>query len=337
MQVKELRSLLSHYSVVLEPDQNTPEWWAGAPSVLYDNGNNSGGKGTFYLAARMREGNSPRGKRGYENRILKSNDGIHFSVIKKIHRDETNLPGFERPALVKDPITNKYKLYGCGEMKNGWGIWKLDDVERIEDFNPKTLHPVLETSKVEQNFADEHTHHSTFHIEYKDPFIWFDSASKLWHMFVIGFDRIERPCHFTSTDASGESWEPIGKNPFMQNTGWHNFFTRPACLYPLDIGYLVVYEGSNLDWWDPTYNIATGLAYTSDLENYIDLTPTEPLLKSTTPSLQYFTWRYSHWIRVNNKLFVYFEAARPNKTNELRVAVIDLEETFASIITGNHN
>ena len=57
--VQDIAERLSHYEVVLEPEQNTPEWWAGAPSVWRDP------DGTFYLASSMREGRSPRGLRGY--------------------------------------------------------------------------------------------------------------------------------------------------------------------------------------------------------------------------------------------------------------------------------
>ena len=95
MTLDDIRSAMSRYEVVLEPDQDTPEWWAGAPSVLRAE------DGTFYLAARMREGRSPRGKRGYEIRILRSPDGKRFETVNRIRREEAGVPGFERPALVE--------------------------------------------------------------------------------------------------------------------------------------------------------------------------------------------------------------------------------------------
>ena len=55
---------------------------------------------------------------------------------------------------------------------------------------------------------------------------------------------------------------------------------------------------------DPPYDIATGLAYSPDLETFIHLTPYEPLLKGTTPG-DYHTWRYSHWMVVADQVFVY--------------------------------
>ena len=87
------------------------------------------------------------------------------------------------------------------------------------------------------------------------------------------------------------------------------------------VGYVFVYEGSSLAWRDPVYNIATGLAYSPDLETFVDLTPQEPLLKSTTPG-DYHTWRYSHWLRVEDRIFVYAEVARPNDSNEIRLFVL---------------
>ncbi len=134
-------------------------------------------------------------------------------------------------------------------------------------------------------------------------------------------DRIERAYHFSSTD--GEQWRQEGTTPVLQNTGWHDFYTRPACLLPLDVGFLLVYEGSTIQWHDPGYNIATGLAYTADMKVFVDLTPHEPLLTSTTPG-KYHTWRYSHWLVNGDKLHVYFEAARPNGSNEIRVSVFPL-------------
>lgn len=296
---------LSNYEVVLEPDQNTPEWWAGAPSVC------RGPQGTFYLAARMREGHSPRGKRGYEMRLLESRDGIRFEPLSSITREAAGVPGFERPALVRDPKTDAFKLYGCAGLEQGWSILKWDDAETPAAFDPATAKPVLTPPKDPgDGFART--------CGYKDPFVC--HAAGRWHMLVIAFDRVERIRHFVSDD--GEAWEPASAHPFMENSGWHNFFTRPACIVPMAVGFLIVYEGSDADWRDPVYNIATGLAYSPDLTRVTDLTPGAPLLKSTTPG-DYHTWRYSHWLPVGDALHVYFEASRPNNTNEIRVAVLN--------------
>ncbi|MHA1698888.1 MAG: hypothetical protein ACTSWN_08630 [Promethearchaeota archaeon] len=298
---------LKEYTVILKPDRDEEDWWAGAPSVVFTSDRK------IYLAARMRDAISPRGRRGYEIRILKSDDGFHFKEIKRIHKNEAGVHGFERATIVNDPDTGAFKLYGCAEMENGWCIWKLDDVKDPKDFNPASLKKVLNPELPHREVEASAVHHSAYKIEYKDPFII--RLEDQWHMFVIGFDRVERPFHFQSQD--GICWTKVSEKPILENTGWHNFFTRPACLLPLEIGYLLVYEGSNINWYDPGYNIATGLAYSLDLMNFIDLTPNEPILKSTTPG-QYHTWRYSHWIRIKNEIHVFFEAAKPNNSNEIR-------------------
>lgn len=307
MKLDAIAAALAHYEVVLEPDENVPEWWAGAPSVA------RGPDGILYLAARMREGNSPKGKRGYEVRILESRDGgRRFEPIHRIPREAAGVAGFERPALVVDPASGKFKLYGCAGVTNGWGVLKWDDADHPALFDPKTVRPVLTGQKSEEGFACV--------TGYKDPFVFWDRDR--WRMFALGYDNIERIYHFESGD--GEAWRPAAEGPVMENTGWHNFYMRPACVVPLPVGYLFVYEGSHVSWRDPVYNIATGLAYSPDLIRFIDLTPDAPLLRSTTPG-DYHTWRYSHWLPDGPRWLIYFEAARPNNTNEIRMAELDFK------------
>lgn len=289
---------------ILEPDENLPEWWAGAPSVARAD------DGTFYLAARMREGRSPRGQRGYEIRIMKSEDGRVFAPVHHIHRKDADVPVFERPCLLRHPQTGQFRLYGCSGLEHGWSILMFDDVDDPADFDPKTARVVLRA-----NYPDDGFVHVT---GYKDPFVFY--AQNQWHMFVIGTDRVERLFHFVSQD--GIDWQAAQDGPVMENTGWHNYFTRPACVLPLAVGYLLVYEGSYVHWRDPVYNIATGLAYSPDLETFYDLTPDAPLLKSCT-SGEYHTWRYSHWMMVDDAIYIYAEVARPNNTNEVRLFIVE--------------
>ena len=288
------------HDVILEPDEDTPEWWAGAPSVA------RAADGTFVLAARMREGHSPRGRRGYEVRLLQSDDGIHFQPLKSIPRESIPIPGFERPALVRDPKAGTFKLYLCGPWQDGpWCILKLDDADDPADFAPETCRPTLTAAHCGCAGV----------VQFKDPFVAYLEGR--YHMLVIGCQsEVERTYHFTSDD--GETWEPVGRGLAFECAGWHNFYTRPACLVPMGVGHLFVYEGSHNTWHDPPYNIATGFAYTLDLKTFTDLTPSEPALKSTTPG-DYHTWRYSHWLWVGDELWAYAECARPNNTNEIRL------------------
>jgi hypothetical protein len=266
----------------------------------------------------MRTADSPRGLRGYEIRILRSDDGVHFQKVLGIRREDVPIPGFERPALLQDPKTGLFKLYACGPWRSGpWSIIKFDDAPSPADFNPASAHPVIQP-------APKQYDRDITVLEYKDPFILFTEGR--YHAFVTGYvRRNERIFHFTSED--GEQWAPVGdpEQPSMDLCGWHNFFVRPACVLPLGVGYLFVYEGSNISWYDPVYNIATGLGFTFDLEHITDLTPDSPLVVSTTPSTHFATWRYSHWMWVNGELWLYAEVARPNESNEIRLFRLKVE------------
>ncbi len=134
----QIEKKFTKYDVILRPDRNEPEWWAGAPSVVRDD------KGIFWLACRMRTAEGQRGFRGYEIRILKSQDGVHYEKVKSILREQVPVPGFERPAIVIDPVSQKFKLYVCAPNNDGiWSILKFDDAETPEKFLPETAKQVI--------------------------------------------------------------------------------------------------------------------------------------------------------------------------------------------------
>ncbi len=299
------------YDVILEPDKNAPEWWAGAPSVVRDH------NGTFWMACRMRSPEYPRGLRGYEIRILKSDDGIHFEKYHSIKKEEVPIPGFERPALLIDPETKKFKLYICGPWKGGpWSIMKFDDtsdLKKIDYFSAKVvIAPFMR--RYERDITVK---------EYKDPVIFFSKGN--YHCYVTGYIRKnERIFHFESPD--GEKWHAVGdiNQPILDLDNWHNFFVRPSGILPLGIGWLFIYEGSSTQWYDPVYNICPGLAFTFDLQDMTDLTPQSPFAVSTTPG-HFSTFRYSSWLWVDGQIWVYAEVARPNDSNEIRLFRIPVE------------
>lgn len=303
------------YDVVVEPDRDEAEWWAGAPSVARDDECN------FWLAARMRMADAPLGERGYEIRIFRSSDGVQFERIHALRREDVPLPGFERPALLQDPETGRFKLYACGRLNGPWCIFKFDDADRPDRFDPTTARAVIEPLEADRRSPSQivgtYTRPAPVPEGYKDPVII--HAGGQYHAYLIGVIRsTERTYHFTSPD--GETWQPVGdrSTPTMDLSGWHNFAVRPASVLPLGVGYLFVYEGSSTCWPDPVYNIATGLGFTFDLRRVHDLTPDAPLLVSTTPG-RLHTWRYSHWLWVDDELWAYAEVEKPNGAHEIRL------------------
>ncbi|MCA9099767.1 MAG: hypothetical protein KDA63_01370 [Planctomycetales bacterium] len=308
-----------HWDVIAVPDRDEAEWWAGAPSLARDD------EGNFWMAARMRSPDRPLGKRGYEIRIFRSADGVHFDHVHSLKREDVPLPGFERPSLRRDPRTGKFKLYACGRLNGPWSIFKFDDVDRPDQFVASTAKGVIEPAAEEEQdpgtIVGTYTRPAPVPTGYKDAVI--NHLEGRWHCFTIGVTRsTERTYHFTSED--GESWQPVGplSQSVMDLAGWHDWAVRPASILPLGFGYLYVYEGSDTRWNDPVYNIATGLGFTFDLTHVIDLTPDRPLLQSTTPG-RLKAWRYSEWMWVDDQIWVYAENERPNGSHEIRRFVLD--------------
>ena len=295
------------YDVVLESPKDEAQYWAGAPSVLRDK------DGVFWMASRMRSPEHPVGLRGYELRILKSADGVHFEQVHTIKREDVPIAGFERPVLLQDHETGQYKLYGCGPWGDNleWSIIKFADAGSPTEFVPSTAHPVIapRPKTYERDIRPD---------GYKDPAIIYTRG--VYHGYVIGtMRRTERIYHFQSAD--GENWEPVGNyyDSIMDLTGWHDFYVRPASIVPTELGYFFFYEGSNVAWHDPVYNMGTGVAFTFDLNTIQELTTEGPLAISSTPSERFHTLRYSHWMRVDGELWVYAEAVKPNESHEVRL------------------
>lgn len=302
------------YDVIAVPDKDEAEWWAGAPSILRDN------EGTFWMAARMRTAEAPLGRRGYEIRISRSRDGLRFEPAASIRREDVPIDGFERPALLQDPKTGRYKLYACGPVNGVWCILKFDDADRPDRFVASSARPVItpiesSESRSPEQIVGRYHRGPACPTMYKDPVLIL--AEGRYHCYVIGQLGTERLFHFVSDD--GEAFRPVGhlSESLLPLAGWHDYAIRPASILPIGVGYLFVYEGSSARWADPVYNIATGLAFTFDLHHLVDLTPEAPILLSTTPG-RLHTWRYSHWIWVDRELWVYAEVEKSNGAHEVR-------------------
>ncbi len=299
---------LTEYHVVLEPEHDECDWWAGAPSVAM------GRDGTVWLACRMREANSARGERGYAISILRSQDAYHFDHVHTIHRDDLETVSVERPALLVDPFTGHFKLYICRAGKpqpGGWRVDKLDDVDDPTHFDPATARAVVTAPA-----------YSALGRGVKDPFVI--NIGGLYYMYVIayGFIRGSRELPYLFTSIDGEEWR-YGGGPVLAPGGWHDFFTRPALIMPLGGVYAFYYEGSSSEWFDPPYNIQGGVAVTHDMRTAVDLTPDRPLFASPTPG-RYHTARYTDYLCLADRVIFYYEAARPNDSFELRATTVML-------------
>lgn len=95
-----------------------PGYWAGAPSAAV-------GDDGIYLAYRLRR---PVGAgRGYGITVARSDDGVHFSPLAEVSREQVHAESLERPSLVRSPA-GRWRLYlSCATP--GTKHWRVELLE----------------------------------------------------------------------------------------------------------------------------------------------------------------------------------------------------------------
>lgn len=157
-----------------------------------------------------------------------------------------------------------------------------------------------------------------------------DEHSGLFKLYLCLENRSGEACIFKMEDIDDPAdFDPATTyavlKPLLHCSGWHNFHTRIACAWPTDQAIYLVYEGSNVDWYQPEFHLQTGLAITHDFRSMTDLTPDAPLLGSPTPG-QYATLRYLCYAIQGSRVLWYYEAARPDGAFDLMQTEVQLSE-----------
>jgi hypothetical protein len=176
--------------VAIEPPGSGDGYWAGGPSVVYEDGH-------FWLAYRLRK---PVDKgRGYANVVAKSEDGIHFETVATITAAQFHSASLERPALIRRP-DGGWRIYiSCSTLgSKHWWVEALDadTPEGLADGTRTMILPGDET----EAWKDIVVH--------RDGHTW-----SMWgcrHPLDGGDDEADRmtSCYFSSDD--GLDWsEPV--------------------------------------------------------------------------------------------------------------------------------
>lgn len=292
---------LSKYQVIAGSQSEGKGYWTGGCSSLKDK------NGMIYLAYRVR---NPK-ERGYKLCIASSQDGTNFTMVKSMSKQDFGpLDSLERPCLLQDPQTGKYKLYLSLDRKGEWFIYKLEDTDSPSLFDPTTARKVLSPSSENGDSR-----------KVKDPYII--NFAGLWYMFYSGSGKGPEEDTFLAISQDGERWKKVGEK-ILSRGNWHNYHTRASCLIPVQSGFLLFYEGSNFSWYKPQFNLNIGLAFTFNMRDFLDLTLEKPCFSSPT-SGKFSTVRYLDYAQMKNKIFFYYEVANKDGSFELRVSKIGIE------------
>lgn len=293
------------------PDRFAGDFWAGAPSVCADE------DGAVWMV--FRKGRWEGGTRRSDLYLARSEDGIAFEIVREWTAPSFGCIRTERAALLRDPQTGRFKLYVTRDLLDKppslpeyhWDIARLDDADSPERFDLSSIRQVLGPGEEGPDAG---------HV--KDPYVF--TLGHRYLMFYIGADRELREGFLCATSTDGERWERSAAGPLLGHDGWHSFAVRPSCVLDTPQGFLVFYEGSHPDWDSPVFNIQTGLATTADFRTVTDLTPEQPLLSAPAAG-PFRTFRYMEILRRGDRLLYYYEAARDDGSNELRVSAVPLE------------
>lgn len=302
-------------TTVIHPTENSRGFWAGAPSIYYDNT-----KGKFYLSYRIRE---PRPSRGIESRIAESSDGIKFRDIWSLRKEDLGSTSIERSALLS--ITKKiYRLYVSyvDPVDNRWRI-DMIEAESPEHFDVSLRKTILTANDLQVEGV-------------KDPYILVIDG--MYYMFFSYAPKLQNVSHEQTTQlhSTGDifntgkvqsltgialSQDGISfrwlRDVSLPGDGWDSYTFRVTCVLPTKTGFIIFYDGASKG--KPNYEELTGLATSQDLVHYERISQERPALISPygTGSL-----RYIDAIRVDNDYFYYYEYSRSDGSHELRLNIV---------------
>ncbi|WP_181347169.1 hypothetical protein [Thalassobacillus sp. CUG 92003] len=304
---------------VIKPQGNEAGFWAGAPTVLFDEKDS-----TFYLYYRLR---NPRGygedERGFEVRIASSKDGEQFTDMWRLHKKELQSSSIERSALVK--IHDRlYRLY-ISYVDPADNRWRIDVIEAASpaEFDADRRQNVLRAG----DFSG---------VEgVKDPYVVkTDDGYVMYFVYADGgAGEPDRDMHKTgdvhntglavaptamATSTDGLHFEWVSTILPVSRSGWDQYQARLTTIIPFAGSYTVLWDGSV--GVEQNYEEKAALAVTVDLHTFAKVTPAGPVLETAGGKAV----RYVDAIVHRNEIMYYYEYSREDGAHELRLARVSL-------------
>ena len=290
-------------------------YWAGAPSAYFD-----AAKGKFYLSYRLRK---PHPQRGSESRIAESTDGLKFTDIWSVRKEDLETSSMERSALIVTP-NGAYRLY-ISYVDPVNNKWRIDMMESDDPryFNIAKRRSILSADGMQVEGV-------------KDPhFLILDGA---YYMFFSYAEKLSNgsPEQITQLHATGDifntgkvksksglavSQDGISfqwlRDVLSLGTSWDSHTARVACVLPVKHGYAIFYDGASDG--ERNYEESTGIATSNDLVHYERISSERPGLVSPfgTGSL-----RYVSAVSVGDNFYFYYECSKPDGSHDLRLSIV---------------
>ena len=299
-------------TIIAPPGQGTG-FWAGAPSVLYDNESSR-----FYLYYRIRR---QRPIRGGECFIAESDDGLTFQTIWAATKEDFDSASVERFSLTK-ALDGKWLLYPS-YVDSADSRWRIDIIEADSPGG-------FDVSQRKKLFIAEDVGAQGV----KDP--WVMIVNGLYYMLIsyavsIGdmSDQDRARMHATgdvyntgltlsstalAVSGDGHHYEWLGDVFSPRPGAWDAYAARLGCLVPTANGWVGYYDGSAS--LEGNYEERTGLVQSWDLHTFFRLSHAGPTIVSPHAS---GGLRYIDAVIFDDQIYFYYEYCRPDGSHELRL------------------
>lgn len=300
---------------VREPLDAGAGWWAGAPSVIFDDES-----GRFYLYYRVRK--PIELGRGVGCRIAQSEDGISFEDIWTLEKDQIDSPSVERACIFKAP-DGSWRLY-MSYVDPETNRWRIDQIEADAP-------DAFDTDRREKVFVAEE-----LGLEgVKDPIVY--RIGPMYYMIIsyapasapdasddekhgsadIYNTGIVKSHTGLATSGCGLKWHWQGDILSPPDEGWDSYCTRIGSILQTSAGFVGFYDGSASV--EENYEERAGLCVSYDLRNWERVTRGGPFVESPHGCI-----RYIEAVPMAGAIYYYYEWTREDGSHELRVTRVEV-------------
>ena len=287
-------------TVVVEPPGDEPGAWSGAPSSIV-------AEGDVYLAYRLR---LPIGEgRGIANVVARSADGVTFTPVAEVTKEQFGAESLERPALVRTP-EGRWRLY-VSAATPGTKHWR---VELLEADTPEGL----ATAQPRIVLAGDET------VGVKDPVLHHDRHG--WHLWASvhpleSWDDADRMTteYYTSPDGVAWTWRATA---LAGRPGeWDARGVRVSSIQVDGDEIIAAYDGRATagENWEERTGVARGRRLDDGSFGELAAEDREPLGSPHAPNgLRYL----SMITQADGRQRIYYEATRADGAHDLRTEVV---------------